>query len=270
MTTYGFPRWALVTGASAGIGAAFARELAARGWSLVLTARREERLQALARELTSRHAVEARVVVADLADPAAVPLLVEATRRDAVPVSMLVNNAGYGVPGTLVSQPWERQRDFIEVMVTAPSALCWHFLPGMRERGYGRIVNVASLAGLVPGTPGHTLYAAAKSYLIKLSESLALENRGHGIHVSACCPGFTQSEFHDVVGVRQAMAGMPKWMWLEADAVARESLDAVERGQVVVVNGRVYRLIRAAMKLMPDSMALALTARRARSFRRTK
>jgi uncharacterized protein len=270
MAASDFPRWALVTGASAGIGAAFARELAARGWSLVLTARREERLQALARELTSRHPIQARVVAADLADPRAVPRLVEATRSAELAISMLVNNAGYGVPGTLVSQPWERQRDFIEVMITAPAALCWHFLPGMRERGYGRIVNVASLAGLVPGTPGHTLYAAAKSYLVKLSESLALENRGHGIHVSACCPGFTHSEFHDVVGVRQAMSGMPRWMWLEADAVARESLDAVERGKVIVVNGRVYRLIRAVMNLMPHSLALALTARRARSFRRTQ
>lgn len=264
------PRWALVTGASAGIGAAFARELAARGWSLLLTARREERLQALAQELTAKHGIQARVLAADLADPAAAPRLAEYARQESLPVSMLVNNAGYGVPGTLVTQPWEKHRDFIEVMISAPAALCWHFLPGMRERGYGRIVNVASLAGLVPGTPGHTLYAAAKAYLIKLSESLALENRGRGIHVSACCPGFTYSEFHDVVGVRQAMAGMPRWMWLEADAVARESLDAVERGKVVVVNGRVYRLIRTLAKLMPDSLALALTARRARSFRRTQ
>ncbi|HVC02038.1 MAG TPA: SDR family oxidoreductase [Steroidobacteraceae bacterium] len=257
-------RRALVTGASAGIGAAFARALAQRGLALVLTARRRDRLDALAAQLRAAHGVAVDVYPEDLADPAAPRRLVAALERDDLAVDLLINNAGYGVPGAFAANPWPRHADFIQVLITAPTELTHRLLPAMQARGYGRIINVASLAGHLPGTPGHTLYAAAKAYLIRFSQSLARESRRHGVHVTALCPGFTYSEFHDVTGARAQVSTMPAWMWMRADTVAVQGLDAVERGEIVHVNGRVNRAIKTLFKILPDRAALALMARRSR------
>jgi short-subunit dehydrogenase len=260
-------RWALVTGASAGIGAALARELAARGCNLVLTARRTDRLEALATELSGRHAVRSESIAADLADAHAPEALCAEIGRRGVAIDVLVNNAGYGVAGHYPAQPWNVHADFLQVMVTAPCELAHRLLPGMQQRGYGRIVNVASLAGLVPGSAGHTLYAASKAFLIKFSQSLALENARHGVNVCALCPGFTYSEFHDVTGTRPIVSKMPKWMWLGADEVARQGVDAVERGEAVWVTGRVNRAIKSLLKLLPDRLALRTVQKRSKDFR---
>jgi short-subunit dehydrogenase len=262
--------YALVTGASAGIGAAFARELAARGHALVLTARRLDRLEALAAELRAAHGVPVECIACDLADPNAPDLLLAETERRGLVIGMLVNNAGYGVTGSLVSRDWKTHAEFIEVMIAAPTALCHRFIPGMRKRGFGRVINVASFAGLMPAPAGHTLYAASKSYLIRFSEALALENRHHGISVCALCPGFTHSEFHDVTGSRDSVSKMPKWVWLDSAEVARDGLDAVERGIVVRVVGVRYRMIRALFKLGPDALALKLIAAYSGNFRVTE
>jgi short-subunit dehydrogenase len=157
--------------------------------------------------------------------------------------------------------------EFLQVMVTVPCELAHRLLPAMQKRGYGRIVNVASLAGLIPGSAGHTLYAATKAFLIKFSQSLALENAARGVNVCALCPGFTYSEFHDVTGTRSIVSKMPGWMWLGAEQVAREGLDAVERGEAVWVTGRVNRTIKALMKLLPDRFALRAVQKRSRKFR---
>jgi len=260
--------WALVTGASACIGAAFARRLAARGCNIVLTARRRDRLDALARELEREHAVSTECLVADLADPGAPQQLCDRIAARSIPIDVLVNNAGYGVTGHYPSQPWPVHAAFVQLMVTTPCELAWRLLPAMQQRRYGRIVNVASLAGLVPGSAGHTLYAASKAFLIKFSESLALENATTGVHVCAVCPGFTYSEFHDVTGTRPIVSKMPKWMWLDADAVARQGLDAVERGEAVFVTGRVNRLIKSMMKLLPDRLARSYMQKRSKDFRK--
>lgn len=260
-------RWALVTGASAGIGEAFARELAARRHNLVLTARREDRLSTLAAELTRAHGIAVDTIAADLAEPAAVAGLCAELERRGIAIDVLVNNAGYGVPGHYLSQPWQRHADFLQVLVTAPCELAYRLLPGMQQRGYGRIANIASLAGHVPGSAGHTMYAASKAFLIKFSQSLALENRDKGVNVCAVCPGFTWSEFHDVVGSREQVSKMPKWMWMTAAAVAREGVDATERGDIVYVTGRANRFIKGLMKLLPDSFALAMVQRRSKDFR---
>ncbi|MEO8671212.1 MAG: SDR family oxidoreductase [Tahibacter sp.] len=260
-------RWALVTGASAGIGAAFARELARRGFALVLTARRSERLTSLAAEISKAHGVRVETITADLADPAAPRQLFEEIGHRGIAIDWLVNNAGYGVPGHYLTQPWSTHAAFIQVLMTAPCELAYLLLPGMQQRGYGRIANIASLAGHVPGSAGHTLYGASKAFLIKFSQSLALENRNNGINVCAVCPGFTYSEFHDVTGTRDLVSKMPSWMWLSADEVARDGIDATERGDIVRVNGRVNRLIKSALKLLPDPLALALVVRRSKDFR---
>lgn len=257
----------LVTGASAGIGAAFARALAARGHDLALTARRSGRLETLAAELRQQHASTVTVLPADLADPAAPAALCEELARRGLAVDWLINNAGYGVPGGFVAGDWHTHAEFLQVLLTAPVELAWRLLPGMRERGYGRIVNVASLAGHVPGTAGHTLYAPAKAFLIKFSQGLALESRGCGVHVCALCPGFTYSEFHDVTGTRALMNKLPGFMWQRADEVVAEGMEAVERGEAVHVTGRVNRAIKSMFKLMPDRLAFRLSARQARRYR---
>jgi short-subunit dehydrogenase len=261
------PRWALVTGASAGIGAAFARGLAAQGCALVLTARRSERLQSLAAELRQAYGTRCEILPADLADPAAPANLCAQLDARGIGIDLLINNAGYGIPGTFDASSWSRHADFIQVMMTAPTELAHRLLPGMHARGWGRIINVASLAGLVPGTAAHTLYGASKAYLIRFSQSLGQENASRGVHVCALCPGFTWSEFHDVSGARAQVARLPIWMWMDAARVVREGLAAAERGDLVYVPGRINRGIKTLFKLLPDRLALALIARRAHHFR---
>lgn len=259
----------LITGASAGIGAAFARALAARGHDLVLTARRTDRLESLAAELRAQHACTVTVLTSDLADPCAPQALCDELARRGLAVDWLVNNAGYGVPGTFCANAWTTHVDFMQVLVNAPLELCWRLLPGMLERGYGRIINVASLAGHVPGTAGHTLYAPAKALLVKFSQGLSLESREHGVKVCALCPGFTYSEFHDVTGTRTLMNKLPGFLWQTADAVVNEGIAAVERGVAVHVTGHVNRVIKTVFAWLPDRLAMRLSARQARRYRQS-
>lgn len=257
--------YALVTGASSGIGAAIARQYALRGVPLVLTARRVDRLEALAEEL--RHQVDCIVLAADLADPAAPGMLFDALAQRGVSIGILVNNAGYGVPGSYLSSSWETHAAFLQVMVTSICELTWRFLPQIRANGQGRILNIASFAGLSPGSNGQTLYAAAKSFLIKFSESLALENANRGVRVCALCPGFTYSEFHDVTGTRALVSRLPKWMWLDTDDVARQGVEGAEAGKVVVIPGFGYKLLRFLGKHLPDGMGRRAMAKKSGAIR---
>jgi short-subunit dehydrogenase len=259
---------ALVTGASAGIGAAVARVFAAHGFDLVLTARRVDRLEALARELSAAHGCEAHVIPADLADPGAPARIFDEVARAGITVDALVNNAGYGLPGGFFASGWEEHRAFIQVMVTSVTELCHRFAPGMVARRRGWIINVGSVAGLVPATAGHTLYGAAKSLVIHFSESLALELLPHGVHVTALCPGFTYSEFHDVNGMRGQVSRLPRWMWMDAGTVARQAYDAVMRGDIVYVNGRVNRTIVALARHAPQWIVSRVARRAGKKFRR--
>ncbi|MFZ5638974.1 MAG: SDR family NAD(P)-dependent oxidoreductase [Pseudomonadota bacterium] len=257
--------YALITGASSGIGAAIAREYARRGVPLILTARRADRLEALAAEL--RPKVDVVVLAADLADPAAPATLHADIVGRGLHVAHLVNNAGYGVPGRYLSADWKTHADSLQVMLNAVCELTYRFLPAMEAAGHGRIVNVASLAGLVPASAGHTLYGATKAFLIRFSECLAMESEARGVHVSALCPGFTYTEFHDVNGMRARVSKLPKWLWLDADSVARMGLDAVERGQRRCVTGGANRFIAGLSKYLPDGLARALVAGRSKEFR---
>ena len=261
-------RLALVTGASAGIGQAFARALAGRGYDLMLTARRTERLQALATEL--RHAYEAASIVApaDLSQPDGVRRLLTQAPHGR-PVDVLINNAGWGLPGAFIQTAWADQQAFLQLMVTAPCELTHKLMPAMVERGFGRIVNVASVAGLIPGAAGHTLYAGAKSLMIKFSQSLHLEGAPYGVHVSALCPGFTYTEFHDVNGTRaQITAATPRWAWLPAETVVEAGWRAVEANRAICIPGLPYKVICAAAKLIPDSLALAVMRAQGPKFRK--
>lgn len=260
------PGRALITGASSGIGAEIAREYARRGVPLILTARRQERLALLAEELRPQVPVE--IIAADLADASAPAKLHEEIERRRLPVRILVNNAGYGVPGRFLSKDWKTHADFVQVMLGAACELTWRLLPSIRAHDRGRIINVASFAALVPAADGQTLYAPAKAYLVKFSEALSLENADRDVHVTALCPGFTWSEFHDVTGTRAMMSRLPRWMWLQADAVARAGIDAAERGQVVVVPGWFYKTVYCLVRHLPDHWALKLMGRNSGKIRK--
>jgi short-subunit dehydrogenase len=260
-------RVALITGASAGIGLAFARVFAAHGFDLVLTARREDRLRTLAADLEQAHGVRTHVFRIDLADRDAPARLTAQLDAANLGIDALVNNAGYGVPGSFASVPWQRHADFLQVLLVSLTELTYRLLPGMVERGYGRIINVASLAGLLPAPAGHTLYAATKAFVIRFSEALSSEVSHRGVHVTAVCPGFTFSEFHDVTGTRAMMRGLPSWMWMDAPTVAQQGYDAVMAGRPVYVNGRVNTAIAVLARYLPQRVVYALNRRAGRSYR---
>ncbi|PHY13369.1 dehydrogenase [Caulobacter sp. B11] len=262
-------RLALITGASAGIGAAFARIYASHGYDVALTARRLDRLEALAAEIRLRFGVEAYPIAADLSKPDGVDTVLAGIEAQGRVVDALVNNAGYGLPGTYAQTSWSDQADVLQTMLAAVCGLTHRVLPGMVERRFGRIVNVASLAGLLPGAAGHTLYAATKGFLVKFSQSLHLENLATGVHASALCPGFTYSEFHDVNGTREQVSqSLPSWLWLGADEVAAAGYEAAEANRPVCVPGAPNKAIAVIAKLIPDEWALALMARQGARFRK--
>jgi short-subunit dehydrogenase len=247
------PRTALVTGTSAGIGASFARLLAAEGYNLILVARREDRLRQLADELANSYPNRYEVIVADLADPSAPARIFSATLELGMPVDFLVNNAGFGGKDKFSEAPWPSLASEIQVMVTAVTELSYLMLPGMKQRQWGRIVNVASIAAFMPPTSGF-LYTGIKSYVVHMSESLDIELKPYGIHVSALCPGFTKTEFHDVMQTREEMnTKLPTFAWQESDDVVQEGYDAVMAGRPFFVTGRFNRLIVALIGRLPES-----------------
>ena len=246
-------RTALITGASAGIGAAFARHLAAEGYALLLVARRVERLQELATELTSQHGVRCDVFAADLNDPAAPAAIMAFAESRGIAIDVLINNAGLSGKTAFAETPWPRLAAEIQLMVTAVTELCHRVLPGMRERGWGRIINLSSLAAFSP--PGASLlYTGIKSYVLGISQSLDMELKPQGIHVTALCPGFTRSEFHDTMGTRDAADKLPGLLWQEADEVVREGWNAVMKGKPVCVPGLVNKVVAGSMRPLPVAL----------------
>lgn len=258
---------ALITGASAGLGAEFAEQLAAKGADLVLCARRLERLQVLAQTLREKYGVRVEVLAQDLAEAEGATALLAELERRGLSIDILINNAGYGLPGVLVSQPWSAHARSLQLMLTAPTQLCRALLPQMQEKGFGRVINVASLAGLVPPSAGHTTYGAIKSYLIRVSESMALEHGQALIKILALCPGFTYTEFHDANGARARVGALPKIVWMDAATVVRQGLDAVESGKRVYVNGWINFFLATLAKVLPNALASALTNSQATKFR---
>ena len=259
---------ALVTGASAGIGKAFADVFGKYGFNLILTARRLDRLTEIATEYSAKHRVQAYAIAADLADPKGPERLMTEIKSRGLCVDALVNNAGYGVPGYYASTSWAQQRDFIQVLMTAPAELAHRVLPEMVARKKGYIINVASLAGMLPGGAGATLYGASKSFMVQFSRSLHLEVQRDGVNVTAVCPGFTYSEFHDVTGNRDQVSKMPAFMWMKAEAVAEEGYHAVMRNKPVHINGQVNKGLALLAKYLPDRLGLTIMGARSRDFRK--
>jgi len=262
--------WALVTGASAGIGTEFCRQLAAMGYRIVLVARREDKLRAVADELQANYGAQSLIIPADLTKHGASQHIAERLEAENIDIDYLVNNAGYGLPGSFHVPQWQEHADFIQIMMTAVCELTWRLLPGMQARGRGYIVNVASVAALVPSSAGHTLYGASKSFLIRFSEALALENADRGVKVCALCPGFTYTEFHDVNGTREMISKLPEYLWLDAKDVVAETITSMAQGKArsVVIPGRQYKLIVFINRYLPW-LAGFLTKRNASHYRVT-
>jgi len=245
----------LVTGASSGIGEALARRLARDGHHLVLTARRADRLEALARELESAHGIRATAISNDLGRPGAPSALVEEIGRRGLEVDWLVNNAGFGTAGRFDRLPLERELEEIRVNVTAPVELTGRLLPGMVARGRGVVMNVSSVAGFGPA-PYSATYAATKAFLLSFSEALAVEVEGTGVHVVCVCPGFTRTEFQATARIDTST--IPSVAWMSAETVADQAVLAARRSGVVV-NGTMNSLTTVFMRLAPRSLVARVT-----------
>ena len=236
---------ALITGASSGIGAEYARQLAAQGVNLILTARNETRLRGVAREVTDAYGVEAEIILADLAGRAGIDKLA-ARIKEATDLDVLINNAGFGAPVALAEADTEVQLAMMSVHMTATMLLTKAALPAMIERQRGQIINVTSTSAFIP-VPIGLNYTATKSYVIGFSESLQQEVAEQGIQVQAVCVGYTHTGFHSSETWDMDMSWIPDEYWMEAEDVVRESLERVGKNGVIYVTGQINREAIAAV-----------------------
>jgi hypothetical protein len=243
----------LITGASAGLGAEFARQCAARGEALLLVARRRDRMEALAAELGG----EVHILTADLSAPGAAAQLAGDIEALGLHVRALINNAGFGLAGRFATLPPDRQREMIDLNVAALTELSRLFLPGMLERGRGGILNVASTAAFQAG-PNMAVYYATKAYVLSLSEALHQELKGTGIHVTCLCPGPTRTEFFDVAGVKGKMF---ERMSADAAGVVRAGLRGLDRNRAIVIPGVANRIGAFSNRLLPRAAMRRIIAR---------
>ncbi len=240
---------ALITGASSGIGAEFARQLAARHYDLILVARRKGRLDRLASDLAAAHGVRAEALAADLTADEDLRTVEQRISR-AGGIDLLVNNAGFGVPGRFWETAIEAQDSLQRLHIIATMRLTHAALPAMTARNSGAVINVSSVAGFMPAAISST-YGSSKAWINAFTEGLYLElrSRRSAVKMQALCPGFTYSEFHDVT--HQDRNVIPKPMWLEPKDVVAESLDGLDRGKLFVVTGWRYKLLVALMSSLP-------------------
>jgi hypothetical protein len=255
------PRTALITGASAGIGAAFARRLARAGYRLILVARRRERLEDLARELGG-----ADVLPADLTRDGELKLVEERILAEPS-LELVVNNAGFGVSGRFYESPVEDQARMHQLHVMAAMRVAHAALRAMTPRGQGGLINVSSVAAFGQ-TPGSVSYCATKAWMNSFTEGLYLElkSAGSAVKVQALCPGFTYSEFHDVMGMDRSR--IPAFLWLRAEDVVEMSLKGLARGKLFVVTGGAYKTIVILERLAPRFLRTGLAIRYARKLKR--
>ena len=236
---------ALITGASAGIGASYAESLAAKGIDLVLVARDAARLEATALRLAQAHTVKVDVLSADLADTVQRRSVEDRLGDQTRPVSFLINNAGFGLREPFVDTSMDEEQRLLDVMVTSTLRLSHAVLPGMVARRFGVILNVSSIAGwITTGT-----YSAAKSWVTVFSESLASQVAPCGVRVTAVCPGYVRSEFHE--RAQMDVAAVPDWLWLDPRAVVATSFRDAAAGRAISVAGLQYRLLGAALRQSP-------------------
>lgn len=231
---------ALITGASAGLGAEYARQLAQLGYKLVLTARRLDRLETLAAEMRKQHGVSVACIAIDLSEEQGIALLEKyiAAMSD---LEILVNNAGFGLRGSFEQNEIGRTMSMIQVHVNATVRLTHAALPLMRRRDSGYVINVSSMSAFLPVR--NVTYSATKAFLVNFSAALETDLYGSGIHIQALCPGFTYTEFHDTPELSNfKRSSLPGWLWMACEYVVRDSLDNLNSGRVIVVPGLQYKI----------------------------
>ena len=243
-------KWALVTGATAGIGESFTRLLAAEGFNLVLVARDEVRLHERAQGLKDKYGADSVVIVADLATESGCTKVEEYLANNEVEV--LINNAGFGINKAFTMSDLAKEEEVFKVLVRTPMRLMHVALPKMKERNSGVVINVSSVASFIAGGA----YSASKSYLTVLSESLHTELSATNIKVSALCPGFTRTEFHQ--RGRMKMAGLPKFMWLNSDVLVAKAWKDTLAGKAVSIPGWQYKLLVGFISIVPRSIVRRL------------
>jgi uncharacterized protein len=253
----------LVTGASSGIGADLARLLAGKGHGVTLVARREDRLRALADELSAATGVRAEVVACDLSDVSERDALVRTVADLGLTVEVLVNNAGFSTMGPVHTSDPAREVAMIRTDVEAVAHLCSTFVPGMVARGRGAVLNVASTAAFQP-LPGQAGYAACKAFVLSYSRALAEEVKGKGVGVTALCPGPVETGFAEAAGIgdTEASHALPSFMWVSSPDVARQAVAGLERGRPVVIPGAPNRLVAGLAHLTPRRLLLPIVASR--------
>ncbi|WP_225946288.1 SDR family NAD(P)-dependent oxidoreductase [Plantactinospora soyae] len=241
----------MITGATAGIGAAFARRLAEEGYHLVLVARDDQRLAETAAELTTRYGVAVGILPADLATDEGCATVERRLADTSEPIDVLVNNAGISLNRSFVRSTVEDESRLLRLNVHAVLRLTLAALPGMTERRSGAVINVSSVAGFGPVMPGST-YSASKAWVTNFSESVAQSVRPAGVRVMALCPGYTRTEFHDRAGINTAKT--PEWMWLRADDVVRDALRDLDRDRMVSVPDWKYKLVVFGLRHAPNRL----------------
>lgn len=239
---------ALITGASEGIGWELAKIMAADGWDLMLTARREELLQALAEELSGKHDIKAYVYAKDLSDPSGAKSLFDHSHRLGITIYSLVNNAGFGIRGSLNDNDPDRVSELLQLNVVSLTIITRLFLPEMIERGQGRIMNVGSIAGLLP-MPLFAVYAASKAYVRSFTEALAIEIEGTGVTATLLAPGPTSTGFGRVAGY--SATSTPEHLRLSAKQVASLGYGAMMAGKPAVITGKINKFIAKISTSMP-------------------
>lgn len=250
---------ALITGASSGIGEAFAKALAAKGLDLVLVARSEDKLRALSRQLNEVYSRRVEVVTADLSLAGSAQKVHAAAEALGMPVDLLVNNAGFGTVGTFVKQDPERERQEVMLNAAAVVDLCHAFVPAMVERGRGGVINIASMAAFQP-LPYMSVYAATKAFVLSFSQGLRGEVKGKGVNVLAVCPGPVDTPFFEATGKAGLRKTVPKASMVTVDDVVRATFRALKAGRSYVVPGVAFKLAAAGTRLMPRDLLAAMTA----------
>jgi short-subunit dehydrogenase len=239
---------ALITGATAGIGAEYAKHLAKEGYDLVLVARDKQRLSAVSKSLAKEFGVKTEILIADLTKSAQLAKVEKRLASTLKPIEVLINNAGFGINKSFLESTREAEQALLDVLVTAPMRLTHSVLPIMKQRNLGTIVNVSSVASWIAGGT----YSAAKSYLTVFTESLHTELRGTKVKISALCPGFTRTEFHH--RGKMKMSGLPKFMWLSAEKVVAHSWKAAKSGKAIAIPGWQYLILSSISRFGPRPM----------------
>ena len=252
-------KYALISGASSGIGESMARYAAEQGCDVGLTARRVDRLEALAHELIEAHGVEADVFPKDLCKPGSADDLADEIKGAGRDVDILVNNAGMSIARGFAGTDVDAQRRFVELTATTPMALAHAFLPKMLEKGWGRIINISSITALSSGGKGHTLYPAAKAFLLKFSQSLNAEVASRGVNVTAVLPGFVETEFQQANGIADQMDGTTRRFAQTAREVAEEAWLRNEKGVEIVVPGFLPKIAASCLRYFPEQIVRAMT-----------